>query len=1187
MKINSQLVLFSVVLFCLSANAQQVRRYEFIPNQGQEQNGINYSTKINSGKIFFVGHSMLYHFMDNSDLLLAHEGKLPMGKERLRGHVYEMNWVGAKNPIYRGKNETKHYYNYFRGNIQSKWKGGIHAQHDLTLQELYPGIDVAFTTNTDERMEYTYTVSAGYSPFIIKQEYTGVKNIKLSKNGDVIIKTQIGSVTETKPVAWQIINDKRVEVECRFIVSQNENTIVSYEFPKGYNKAYDLVIDPVLIFGSSSGSFADNFGMTATYDNGGALFSGGTAFNIGFPTTTGAYDTTANPVGSTTTGYGVTDVVLTKYAPDGTYLMFSTYLGGGNGTLGTETVHSLIVNENDELMCFGATSSTDFPTTTGAYSNTHMGGSLITFYYNGVYFKPSGTDIYVTKFNSSGTALIGSTLVGGSGNDGVNYKVTSGSYSSAAAYDSLTSNYGDQFRGEIMIDALNNIYIASTTRSSDFPMVGAFQPTIGGQSDAVLLKFDPLLTTLMYSTFIGGTDKDAGYSVKLDGTGNIFVAGGTASSNFPVTASTMYPSYQGGKADGFVVKFNPSGSSITAGTFIGTNQYDQSMFVEIDKDDKVYLFGNTMGMATFPISAPYSNPNSGQYIVRLDNNLTTYELSTLFGNGTGSVNISPSAFLVDVCGNIYISGWGANILLSSPLGGMPITSGAFQSTPGDGYNFYIACFQRNLSSLLYATYFGGALSREHVDGGTSRFDKYGIIYQSVCAGCGGNDDFPTTPGAWSQVNNSSNCNNGVFKFDFEISPIADFTTNVISGCQPLTVTFTNNSPPGQQYVWDFGNGDTTSVIFSPTITYSDTGTYVVYLITEDSICGLIDTAQQTVFVGPVTSVAASADTFFCIPATITLQSGASGGNIVWSDNPAFSDTLNNSPNDTSLNVSIDSDSTFYIHVYNNGCYSDDTINIYFASLNPTITGLTTICIGDTAILTATNSVPGQTYTIDWSPNAGIVSGDGTSTIVIAPLDSTTYTVVFSTSSGCSDTASYFITVVDPTTTGFVAWPDDYLIFNGDSTIVHAGPAGGVTYNWVPPIALSNPDSINSYAFPTTTTIYSVTADFGTCTATDTLIIRVMEFLCNENYVYVPNAFTPNADGKNDVLYVRTSDRVEIYFAVFERWGEKVFETSDRNIGWDGKVNNREADPAVFDYYLRAKCPGGQEIFKKGNITLIR
>lgn len=1171
----------ALLLPFFSFAADKQRKYEFIPNQGQWNREIDYAARINSGKLFFAGTTLKFNFIDNSSIENAHTGHSNVVSALTKGHVYTMSWKDAIEPEYIPLSTTRHYYNYFIGKDQTKWKGGVHATYGLRLKNIYTGIDVDYFTSPNEKMEYTYTVKAGYDASQIQQQYFGAE-VFLSKKGDLVITTSVNTVTESAPTAYQIVGGKKKVVKCRFQLTGNT---VTYLFPEGYNRAVDLIIDPTLIFGSYSGSTADNFGMTATYDEEGHLYAGGITYDIGYPTTTGAYDTTSNPDGST---YGITDVVLTKYLPDGTDLVYSTYLGGGATSLGTETVHSLIVNSAGELMCFGATSSTDFPTTAGAYSSTHNGGSLIQFLFNGVYFLPSGTDIYVTKFNPAGTALIGSTLIGGSGNDGVNYKVTSGSYSSVAAYDSLTTNYGDQFRGEIMIDEEDNIYVASTTRSIDFPVVNAFQPTKGAQSDAVVFKFNPTLTTLLFSTYLGGSGMDAGYSVKLDGSGNVFVCGGTGSSDFPTTAGTLNTTYQGGKVDGFVAKIDNSGGVLMASSYIGTNVYDQAFFVEVDKDDKVYLYGQTLGTTTFPIvSAGYSNPNSGQYILRCNNALTSLEFSTLFGNGSGTVNISPSAFLVDVCGNVYISGWGNNILLGTGLTGMPVTPGAFQTSSGDGYNFYLACFERNMSGLLYATYFGGNISQEHVDGGTSRFDKFGIVYQSVCAGCGGNDDFPTTPGAWSNTNNSSNCNNGVFKFDFEISPVADFTTDVVNGCTPLTVNFINTSPPDQDYLWDFGNGDTSSVIYSPTITYTDTGTYVVYLITEDSICGLIDTAMQIIEVVATVDVNASSDTFFCAPATLTLISNALGGSVAWSNDPSFSDTLNLSPSDVDIVVNINSDSTFYVSVYNEYCNKVDTVNIFYSSLSPQITGLNTLCVGDSTVLIATNSVPGLTYLIDWSPNTGIVSGDGTSTIVVSPGDSTTYTVVFTTPSGCSDTASYDVNVVDPAGAGFIAWPDDYVIFSGDSTLVHVIPATAVTYSWTPPTNLSHPDSTNSYAFPPSTTIYSVTGDFGTCSITDTLIIRVVDFICDEKYVYLPNAFTPNGDGINDVLMVRTSDKVQIYLAVFERWGEKVFETSDKNLGWDGKVNGRDADPAVFDYYLKAVCPGGQEFFKKGNITLIR
>ena len=199
-----------------------------------------------------------------------------------------------------------------------------------------------------------------------------------------------------------------------------------------------------------------------------------------------------------------TDVVITKYTADGTALLYSTYLGGGNTSQGTETVHSLVVNGNDELCLYGVTSSTDFPTTVNAYDTTFAGGSAITFTANGTNFS-AGTDIYVSRFSSDGTNLLASTLIGGTANDGMNY-------TNSAAQDSLFRNYGDQFRGEIMIDDLNNIYVATCTKSNDFPIVNGFGTTLSGGQAGIVMKFDQDLTTLIWSTYLNGNQKDAVYT---------------------------------------------------------------------------------------------------------------------------------------------------------------------------------------------------------------------------------------------------------------------------------------------------------------------------------------------------------------------------------------------------------------------------------------------------------------------------------------------------------------------------------------------------------------------------------------------------------------------------------------------------------------------------------------------------
>ncbi|MCB0381292.1 MAG: hypothetical protein KDD24_08545, partial [Flavobacteriales bacterium] len=712
--------------------------------------------------------------------------------------------------------------------------------------------------------------------------------------------------------------NKKIEVPCEFVL---KNNTLSFKINGKYNTKIPLIIDPILIFASYSGSTADNFGMTATYGYDGSLFAGGTAFNVGYPTTLGAYDPSFNGV----PGGGITDVVITRYDSTGTNLLYSTYVGGTS----TETVHSLIANENNELYLYGATSSFDFPTDVNSFDNTFNGGIPVYYVSNGSNFT-NGTDIYVAKLNSSGTSLLGSSYIGGSLNDGVNSTIN-------LTYDTLMNNYGDQYRGEIMLDKYSNCYITSSTKSFDFPIINGFDDTLNGNQDAVIIKFNSNLSNVYWSSYLGGDNMDAGFSIKVDTSNYVYVCGGTASNNFPTTTGVINTNYIGGKADGYITKIDTNGSQIIASTLLGTNNYDQCYFLEIDRFGSVYTVGQTRG--SFPvINAPYSNPNSSNFIVRLDNNLSTIDYSTVFGNGNINAKFSPSAFLVDRCENIYVSGWGGDILTGASLNGMPTTPGSFQPNTPNGFDFYLIVMERNVQSLLYGTYFGGNLSREHVDGGTSRFDKNGIVYQSVCAGCWGNHDFPTTPGAWSNTNNSTGCNNGTFKFDFEIVPKARFTVDNYEGCAPLTVTFTNNSNSSDTYLWDFGNNDTTSQVFNPIRNYNTPGTYNVTLIIQDSICNTIDTAHQVIVVNPpITINSITTDSTSCDP--VLLNVSATGAtSYVWSSNNQFTDTLNSGLADT-LTVFNNQVVTYYVMATNGICSDIDSVTINFHTPSQPILGI--------------------------------------------------------------------------------------------------------------------------------------------------------------------------------------------------------------------------------------------------------
>ncbi|HEY0030355.1 MAG TPA: PKD domain-containing protein [Bacteroidia bacterium] len=1155
---------------------------KFTENKNQWDKKVIYRAQLDGGLLFLENNAFTYNFYDKETLRNNHTGRnKAKSGEPIRSHAFRMTFMNSLPGVEVSSSQvTPDYCNFYIGKDKKRWAGSAQNFREVNYKELYDGIGLQLL-GLQNSIKYNLIVSPQANTNQIAFLYEGLEKLTLEK-GALLLKTSVNEMTEQKPYAYQYIDGFEVEVPCEFVL---KNNTVTFRFPKGYNKEVELIIDPILVFACSSGSTADNFGMTATYDAQGNLYSGGTCFDVGFPTTLGAYDVTFNGG----TAYGRTDVVITKYDSSGTFLQYSTYIGGA---LSTEIVTSLVVDNSNNLLLYGATGSTDFPVTPTAYDTTFNGGILLRFVYNGSYFD-NGTDIYVAKLNSTGTTLMASTFIGGSLNDGVNVNNDSVLFSAGppAVYefpsDSLQYNYGDQFRGEINVDAVGNAYIASSTRSGNFPIAGGFDNTLGGEQDAVAFKFNSDLSVLVWSTFLGGTDNDAGYALALDDSANVYVTGGTRSINFPTTAGVLRTTYQGGKADGYISRIKKDGTALLSSTFWGTASYDQSYFIQFDKDSNVYVVGQTEGL--MPVTAGvYNNPNSGQFISRMNYTLTSLGFSTVFGNGSGTPNISPSAFLVDECKNIYVSGWGGKIVPPvTTTTGMPITPGAIQPTT-DGHNFYLIVLSANASALFYATYFGGASSWEHVDGGTSRFDKKGIIYQSVCAGCGGNDDFPVTAGSWpntgANVNHATNCNNGTFKFDFQVPPVdADFGVDSTSGCAPFSVTFNNQSSPFGTYLWDFGGGDTTSLIYNPTHVYNTPGTYLVTLILNNSACKISDTAFSYITVYP----GITADFGISSPPcsnTISLSDSSATAPASWQWNFGDSGT-STLQNPTHTYPSSGSYVVTLIATTVNGCADTTAIN-FDNSGGATVNASTTICDGGEAQLSATGG-----FAYSWTP-ASSLNNAAISNPVASPAVTTTYTVNISTVNSLGDTCITTLTttvnVLNPALFPLSATADSDSIFEGSSTIIHAITDTTLTILWSPSTGLSNPNSFNPIATPTTTTTYTLTViDSSGCPKVATITIYVLSTKCNPADVFVPNTFTPNADGQNDILFVRGNMITELYFAVYNRWGELVFETKDQSIGWDGIYKGMKADPAVFAWYLRAKCYNGEELKKQGNTTLIR
>jgi gliding motility-associated-like protein len=1025
---------------------------------------------------------------------------------------------------------------------------------------------------------------------------------------------------------------------------------ISFNFPNGYDTSLELYIDPELIFSTYSGSFSDNFGYTATYDTEGYLYSGSSAFGNDYPVTTGAYQETWAGGDGQGTLPGI-DMALSKYDVTGTFMVWSSYLGGSHD----ELPHSLICDENNTLYVYGTTSSPDFPVTTNAYDNSWNGGSI---------FAPSGvgadyvngSDIVVAHFNTSGSNLLSSTFLGGSGNDGVNTAAN------------LKFNYADEFRGEIDIDNEGNIIIATSTYSADFPMVNAEQPLLNGVQEACLIKLNSDLSDILWSTYVGGSSDDAGNSVAFDSNNNIYFCGGTKSNDFPGMTSGLQSTYAGGNGDGWVVLISENGSQFLAGTYYGSNQYDQFYFVETDSDDFVHVYGQTMADDDFFIfNAGYNEPNSGMLVSKFSSDLDELIWSTVFGTGEGEPNLSPTALLVDVCGKIYLAGWGGSTNTSSNpntdnVTGMETTPGAYQTTT-NGSDFYFMVLEADASELVYASFFGGATSNEHVDGGTSRFDRKGIMYQSVCAGCGSNDDFPIFPAdAWSPTNNSSNCNNGVFKFDFELPLVAaDFLVPPVA-CMNGPVAFTNTSTNGLTFFWDFGD-DQTSNIPEPFHQYTETGTYIIMLVVNnpgtcnftdtlykeieivmpsvstlesEQVCsdnviqlgpedsntnyeytwfpslylsdindpnptftpgistdyyclvehgGCVDTIYQSVLVTAL-ELTVPEDTTLCLSGTVVLNANYSplAGDLIWSDESDFGNVLNDGPDDSDIEVVITEPTTFYAQLEVNGCVVEASVTINLVSFQTMIGGDFAACDGDTVNIFVLDPNPDFVY--QWAPANLIVSGQNTPNVEVAVEGPTVIEVTSVTPFNCSFTDEVLISIstLDPSAVNASVNPD--LIIDGMTVQLDASP-DGFEYTWTPTNGVSSPNVQSPTASPSQTTTYCVTISDDECAYEDCVTVRVEDFVCGPPTIYIPNAFTPNTDDKNEKLYVRGNFITELYFVVYDRWGEKVFETKDINKGWDGTFKGKIVDPDVYVYYLEATCDGGLQYFDKGNITVIR
>lgn len=1029
----------------------------FVENLGQWDEPFYFKSSGKASQVFIEKNALTFHLWDGESyaefLEAAHDRKSYTGVPQLQNHAYRMRFLGASSGSFVEKlHPSAHYYNYYLGDNQANWKSNVKEYETLIVRELYPRIDLKIKKH-GQNIKYDLIVKPGADFRKIRWAYEGISSLKLSQN-QLELETSLGKVLELKPYAYQEGEEGKKEIPCNYVLKKGE---VGFEFPEGFDKNKELVIDPVLIFSTFTGATSDNWGFTATYDNDGNGYAGGIVFGMGYPLSVGAFQTAF--------GGGNLDMTISKFSANGSALLFSTFLGGN----GPDMPHSMVINSQNELVVMGHSGSTNFPVSAGTYDNTFNGGNNISFW-TGLANYPNGTDIVVAKLNPTGTALLGSTYVGGSGNDGLNLG------------NDLKFNYSDEFRGEVIVDDQDNILVVSSTQSVNFPTVLPFQPAFaGGSTDACIFKLNPTLTTMLFSSYFGGIDDDSGYGIQINSSGQAYFCGGTKSSNLPVTPGVVKPNY-GGLVDGFLVRLNQVGNTISACTYIGTPNYNQTYFVQIDELDNVYVTGQSIGgypIQAGPSGSVYSVPNTGQFIHKMNPALTTTIMSTSFGANIGATfNLVPSAFLVDVCNYIYIAGWGGTVNTSGGnTQGLPVTPNAYQMNT-NGSDFYLIVFRENAEGIHYATFFGG-VPAEHVDGGTSRFDKDGIVYQAICAGCGGNSLVPTTPGVYSNTNNSTNCNLALIKFD-----VSDYTAIIAPDVPPqvcvnTNVTFTNQSTGGTQFLWLFGDGNSATT-YNAQHTYTTPGDYTVMLIaTQEAACIPSDTAFAEITIVPPPEVTVQPINIICPGDSVELT--ASGGNSYqWLSSPGLPANQANLSNPTVTPMTT----TTYTVIAFGQCGSDTTqITVPVVNFSIQASPDDTICEGSDIQLWASGGIGYQ-----WAPAMGL-SNPNVANPLASPDQTTNYVVTVTSPEGCVliDTVRIQVDVFPVTNAG-----PDVLICLGQSIQLQA--TGGTFFTWSPPTGLSNPNISNPVASPVENTQYVVVGSNSCGFSSDTLVVNVQQVL---------------------------------------------------------------------------------------------
>ena len=550
--------------------------------------------------------------------------------------LVQMQLLGA-NPTAQGVgiNAQDYASNYLVGDDASQWHENIANFAGVKFADVYKGIDLTYYGNQSQ-LEYDFDVAPGADPGAIALAFPGNPSLTLDAGGDLVVHTTGGDVVEKAPVLYQMNGTQKEAVAGSYVIGA-DNTV---HFQVGaYDHSLPLVIDPVVSYATYlGGSGADN-GQSVAVDAAGNVYITGFTGSTNFPTLA--------PFQGQLDGQG--NVFVAKINPAGTGLVYSTYVGGGGLDLGL----AIRVDLAGNAYVAGTTTSGNFPMK-NPIDGTFGGGS----------------DAFVFKLNPSGNQLVFSTYLGGS---------------------------GVEFAQGLALDASNNIYVVGFTYSTNFPTANALQPHSNGGEEAWVTKIASSGTSLVYSTYLGGSQSNSAQAIGVDSSGDAYVVGDTFSPDFPLNKPLQ--SYGGGD-DAFVTEINPSGSAILFSTYLGGSGDDRASAVRLDAAGDIYVVGSTTS-SNFPtVNAlqPTFGGNTDVFVTKYTPGGSSIAFSTYLG---GSDVDQAMSLAIDSSNNLYIVGFTAST-------NFPTVNPAQATIGGGDGDAFLAKLSGNGSTLIYSTYFGGS-----------------------------------------------------------------------------------------------------------------------------------------------------------------------------------------------------------------------------------------------------------------------------------------------------------------------------------------------------------------------------------------------------------------------------------------------------------------------------------------------